>query len=161
MKLYELSREYSEFLAIAGQEDFDPQTIADTLEGIKGEIEEKGKNVAAFSQNIEAEITAMKEAEKKIALRRKTLERKVEWMKNYLRENMERCGITKIECPEFRVTLGNPSEICDVFDEDVLPEDYFAVKKSPDKKLIMQALKDGYEVPGAKIGHGVPRLSIR
>lgn len=163
MKLYELSAQFNEFLSLAEQEEFDQQTISDTLESLTLEIEDKGRNVAAYTQNLEASINAMKEAEKRMADRRKALERKAEWMKNYLRSNMERCGITKIECPEFKVTLGKPSQVCEVFSEEDLPEDYIVTKvtKSPDKKLIMQALKDGFDVPGAKIGEGKPRLTIK
>lgn len=163
MKLYELSAQYNEFQQLADSEAFDEQTIADTLEGIEGEIQEKGRNVAAFAQNLEAEALAMKEAESRIAARRKAIEKRIEWAKNYLRTNMEKCGISKIECPEFSVTLGKPSDICDVFDDSVLPEDYVVTKvtKSPDKKLILKAMKDGYEVPGAKIGKGKPRLLIK
>lgn len=163
MKLYELSQDFNDFLVLAGQEEFDEQTISDTLESLTSEIEDKGRNVAAFIQNLDADISAIKEAEKRMADRRKALERKSEWFKDYLRSNMERCGITKIECPEFKVTLGKPSQVCEVFNEDDLPEDYVVTKvsKLPDKRLILQALKDGYEVPGAKIGEGKSRLVIK
>lgn len=163
MKLYELTKDYSEFLAVASNEEFDEQTIADTLEGIKGEIEEKGRNVAAYAQNLEADALAMKEAENRIAARRKAIERRIEWMKDYLRTNMEKCGITKIECPEFSVTLGKPSDVCEILDESLLPEDYVVTKvtKAPDKKLILKAIKDGFEVNGARIGKGKSRLLIK
>jgi len=163
MKLYELSSQFNEFLQLAESEEFDTQVVADTLESITAEIQEKGRNVAAYSQNIDADIQAMKEAEQRIVSRRKTLERKLEWMKDYLRNNMERCGISKIECPEFKVSLSKPSEICEVYDEDALPPDYVVTKttKAPDKKLIMKALKDGFEVEGAKIGKGKSRLTIK
>jgi DNA-binding transcriptional MocR family regulator len=163
MKLYEIAKSYSDFLSIADSEEFDPQTVADTLEAIAGEIEEKGRNVAAFHQNMEADIKAMKEAEARIAARRKTLEKKRDWLKDYLRENMERCGISKIECPEFVVRLTKPRDVCEVYAEDELDELYVKTKvtKSPDKAMILKALKDGYDVVGARIGKSKPGLTIK
>jgi len=49
MKLYELSAQFNEFLSLAEQEEFDEQTISDTLESLTLEIEDKGRNVAAYT----------------------------------------------------------------------------------------------------------------
>ena len=124
---------------------------------------DKGRNVAAFFQNLEADAEALKAAEARIAARRKAIENRAEWLKEYLRSNMERCGITKIECPEFVVTLGKPRDVCEIISEDELPDLYVKTKvtKTPDKTLILKAMKDGYEVKGARIGKGKPSLTIR
>lgn len=163
MKLYELSAEYAQFQRLIESEEFDEKTIADTLESIKGEIEEKGKNVAAYMQNLEADVDALKAAEQRIAARRKSAESRAEWLKNYLRDNMERCGISKIECPEFSISLRKAGDICNIVDESKLPEEYTKTKTviTPDKALILKALKDGYEVPGAEIGKAKAALVIK
>lgn len=163
MHLYELTAEYREFQQLVESEEFDEKTIADTLESIQGEIKDKGRNVAAFLQNLEADVEALKAAESRIAARRRTIENRAEWLKEYLRSNMERCGISKIECPEFVVTLGKPRDVCEIVNEDELPELYVKTKvtKSPDKTLILNAMKDGYNVPGARIGKSKPSLTIK
>lgn len=163
MKLYELSAEYAQFLQLIESEDFDEKTIADTLESIKGEIEEKGKNVAAHMQNLEAEVDAFKAAEQRISMRRKAAESRAEWLKNYLRDNMERCGISKIECAEFSVTLRKAADVCNITDESKLPESYTKTKTvvTPDKAAILKALKDGQDVPGAEIGKAKAALVIK
>lgn len=163
MHLYELTAEYRQFQQLVESEEFDEQTVADTLESIQGEIMDKGRNVAAFFQNLEADAEALKAAEARIAARRKAIENRAEWLKEYLRSNMERCGISKIECPEFVVTLGKPRDVCEIVNEDELPELYVKTKTTttPDKTLILKAMKDGYEVPGARIGKGKPSLTIR
>lgn len=163
MKLYELTAEYSQLQQLIEAEDFDEKTIADTLESIQGEILDKGKNVAAYFQNLEAAAEALKAAEARIADRRKAIESRAEWLKEYLRSNMERCGISKIECPEFVVTLGKPRDVCEIVNEDDLPDDYVKTKitKSPDKALILKAMKDGYDVPGARIGKSKSPLSVK
>lgn len=163
MKLYELTTEFAEFQRLIDSEEFDEKTIADTLESIQGEIMDKGRNVAAFFQNLDAESEALKAAESRIAARRKSIESRADWLREYLRTNMERCGISKIECPEFVVTLGKPRDVCEIVNESELPDLYVKTKTvtTPDKALILKAMKDGYDVPGAKIGKGKSSLTIR
>lgn len=51
-----------------------------------------------------------------------------------------------------------------MFDERQIPSDYFTDPVPPppalDKRLMLQALKDGAEIPGAKLSQGY-RLSIK
>ena len=153
--LYQMVDEYREALAGLADMDLDDQTMADTLEGLQGELVVKGQNVAAFALNLEAEARAMKEAEQRIAKRRRALENKSKHLRDYLRINMERSGITEISANDksFKVKLmkGRPS--CVIDDESALPPDYIEEVKTTkvDKRLITQAIKDGYEVPGAHL----------
>jgi hypothetical protein len=162
--LYILSGEY---LAIANKlsdSDMPPEVIADTLESLSGELEEKAVNVALFVRNLEATAESIKAAEKQMADRRKSLESKAESIRRYLKDNMQRTGISKIECPYFALTIKKnpPSVVID--DASLLPVDYMVTPPpppaAPDKKLIAQAIKDGYEVPGAHLEQG-ERLEIK
>jgi len=162
MKLYELTEEYqiaiSELSEIEGLSD---QAIADTLEGLEGELIDKAKNVAAYVQNLESNARELKEAENRIKVRRVRAEKESANLKDYLRFNMEKSGITKIECPEFKVTLGKPSKIVEVSDD--LDSRYVVSKTttSPDKKAIAADLKDGIDIKGAKLVDGKSRLTIK
>lgn len=137
--------------------DLDDQTIADTLEGESGDLIEKGKNVAAVFRNLESDAKQIKEAEQQLAERRKAIEKRAESLKQYLKTNMELSGIQKIECPWFVITLAQNPEAVTVDDETMIPRDYF--KEIPasyqlDKSLVKQAIKDGFEVPGAHLSRG-------
>lgn len=162
--LYVLTGEYLALSNKLLESDLDEQTIADTLEGAAGELEEKATNVACFIRNIEASAEAIKQAEKQMADRRKSLENKAESIKRYLKDNMIRSGITKIESPYFALTIKKnpPSVVID--DPAAIPSDYMvtppAPPPSPDKKLIAQAIKDGYTVAGAHLEQA-ERLEIK
>jgi hypothetical protein len=137
--------------------DLDEQTIADTLESIGGDLQEKAVNVAKFFRNMEAMADQIKQAESQMAERRKAIEKRAASLKAYLKENMERAGITKIECPFFVVSIAQNPEAVTVDDESLIPRDYF--KEIPatfqlDKTLCKQALKDGFDVPGARLTRG-------
>lgn len=162
--LYVLAGEY---LAIANKlndSDLDEQTISDTLEGLSGELEVKATNVAMFIKNLEAQALAIKEAEKQMAERRKAIEKKAEQINAYLKDNMQRTGITKIESPYFALTLKNNPPRVVIDDESAIPS-IFMVEPlppapSPDKKLIGDKLKAGEDVPGCHLEQG-QRLEIK
>lgn len=164
LSLYEISAQYRQaFLKLADSE-LDDQTIDDTLEGLDGELEAKATNVAAFIRNLEASTDAIKQAEKQMAERRKAIEAKAERLKTYLKTNMEACGMTEISCPLFtlKIKRNPPSVVID--DAGQIGTDYYVYPEAPppypDKKLIAQAIKDGFEVAGAHLESGT-RLEIK
>jgi hypothetical protein len=164
LALYELSDQYREALATLGDLDLDDQTIADTLEGLVGEIQEKATNVAMFCRNLEASAEAIKEAEAKMAARRKSIEARSAWLKSYLLANMQQTGITKIECPYFKISLrDNPAKVI-IDDADQIPAQFLVVPvappPSPDKKAINDSIKSGVDVPGCHLEKG-QRVEIR
>lgn len=162
--LYVLADEYREAAERLADMDLDDQTIADTLEGLAGALEVKATNVAMFVRNLEATAETIKEAEAKMAARRKALENRAARVRDYLKMNMERTGIKKIECPYFKIAIReNPAAV--VIDAaSQIPDDYMKHPEppppSPDKALIAKAIKDGFDVPGCHLERGT-RLEIR
>lgn len=59
------------------------------LKQLEGTHAEKCLNVACLVKNIEAEAAAIKAEEQKLSDRRKSGERKAEWLRTYLANNME------------------------------------------------------------------------
>ena len=159
MKLHELT---SDVLALQ-QEDLPEDVLADTLEALQGEFEDKGQALGAVVQNIEAEIDALKAHKATIDQKIKTRTNKIAWLKNYLRENMVASGIDKIECPLFTVTCRKPSKVVVIDDEDLVPDDYMNVKvtTTPDKKAIAAALKEGEDIPGCRLADGQVGITIK
>jgi len=162
--LYTLASEYRDAAERMADLDLDEQTIADTLQGMAGELETKATNVAAFARNLEATAAAIKDAEAEMAKRRKAIERRSESLRAYLLNNMLRVGISKIESPMFRLVVRDnpPSVVID--DAALLPAQYLTSPEppppAPDKKAIGDALKAGEVVPGASLARG-KRLEIK
>lgn len=162
--LYVLSNEYQEAARQLADLELDEQTIADTLEGLAGEIEIKATNVAMFCRNLEASAEQIREAERAMALRRKSIENRAEHIREYLKANMEATGITEISCPYFKLAIKqNPASV--VIDaESQIPVEFMRIPEpppaTPDKKALAAALKEGKEIPGAHLARGT-RLDIR
>lgn len=164
LSLYELSNHYLKaFEALTDPDaDLPAEVINDTLEGLSGELEDKAINVAKFLRNIETAAEAIKAAEADMAKRRKTLENRVSWLKGYLKTSMEKTGISKIDCPYFKLSIqSNPAAVV-ILDEDAVPEQFKekVVAWKIDKNAIKEALKGGETVQGAALANG-SRLVIR
>lgn len=166
--LYVLASEYNMLAARLADADFDAQTIADTIEGsgITDELAVKAQNIeyiarGALSHNdaIDAEIArlqALKAHREKIA----------KGLRDYLKENMERAGIEKIECPMFSIGIRKNPPAVEITSTDDLPFAFWKTPEpkppvpAPDKAAIKDALKRGEDVPGARMSQST-RLEIK
>ena len=162
--LYQLTNEFQLIQNKLLESDFDEQTIADTLEGASGDLEAKSVNVAMFIRNLEASAEAIKQAEKAMSDRRKSIENKAESIRKYLKDNMQRCGITKIESPYFALTIKKNPSIVVIDDAGAIPSELYVYPDAPvpypDKKAISDQIKAGNVVNGAHLEQA-ERLEIK
>lgn len=134
-------------------ESLPEQALIDTKEMLVADVVDKGKNVAAFFLNVEAECDAITIAMDRMKKRLETLKRKSNWLKLEIQCAMERCDISEISCPEFKVILQkNPAHVV-IDDELLLSPEYFERKVSitPNKTKIKEQLKNGVLVEGAHL----------
>lgn len=161
--LYELSGQYRAISDKLHDLDLPEEVIADTLEGLGGDLQEKSVNVAKYFRNLEAMADQIKQAEAQMSARRKAIEKRAYSLKQYLQANMELAGITKIESPWFVVSIKtNPASVV-IDDESEIPYDYMREIPAsfvPDKKIIKSAIDEGYTVPGCHLERGT-RLEIK
>jgi hypothetical protein len=164
LSLYQLSNNYLEALDFLTdpETDLPAEVINDTLESLGGELEDKAVNVAKFLRNMEAAAEAIKAAEADMAKRRKTLESRAKWLKDYLKGNMEACGISKIECPYFKIAIQKNPATVNILDESAIPDQFKeqVITWKIDKTAIKDAIKTEETVPGAELVNGT-RLAIR
>ncbi|MEO5344105.1 MAG: siphovirus Gp157 family protein [Gammaproteobacteria bacterium SHHR-1] len=163
--LYQIRADYLQALdqfTDPDEPDLPAEVIRDTLEGIEGALELKAQNVAAFVRSLETTAEAIKQAEQQMAQRRKTLERRAASLRDYLKANMEAAGISKIECPWFRLAIQKNPAAVDVTDEDQIPAEFVQIITTTkvDKVRLKAALKAGTEIPGARLSTGT-RLVIK
>lgn len=153
--LYILSEEYRQTAEKLADLDLPAEVIADTLEGIAGDLESKAVNVAMFVRNLESTAEQIKAAESAMAARRKAIETRAEQVRKYLKDGMINSGISKIECPLFRLSIKQnpPSVVID--SEQAIPPEFMRQPEpppaTPDKTAIKEALKNGEDVPGARL----------
>ena len=163
-QLYVIADEYIAAAQRMEDLELDQQTIADTLEGLSGALEVKASSVAMVIQNMEATAKAIEQARQKMDARRKAIENRAESLRDYLKAQMERTGITRIESPYFVLAIQkNPPRVV-VDAESLIPREFMysapAPPPEPIKKMIADAIKAGAEVPGVHLEQGT-RLAIK
>jgi hypothetical protein len=140
-------------------DQIDPETgeLPEGFEQARAIVATKAQGVAAFILENEAQANMVEAHAKALMDRVKTARKRSEWLKEYLRSHMEACGVLSIksDCGTFAVKLEKErDESVEVFDALQVPQDYMReipAKSEPDKTLIKRAIKDGFEVPGAKL----------
>lgn len=162
--LYVLAEDYRNAAAKLADLDLPPEVVADTLEGLAGDIEVKATNVAMFVRNLESTAEQIKAAEAAMAARRKAIENRAAHVREYLLANMQRTGISKIECPYFRLAVrDNPPSVV-IESAENIPTEFMRQPEppppAPDKKAIADAIKSGHDVPGAYLSR-TQRLEIK
>lgn len=164
MSLYLIATEYRQALDTLAESDLDPQTLADTLEGLDGEMQPKSIAVAMWARNRDADADAIEEAAKAMMDRAKADRAKAAQARAYLLQCMQLAGVERISSPHVVLSVrANPASV-EIEDEAQIPAAYMTdpkpVPPKPDKALIKRALQDGHEVPGARLSRGV-RLEIK
>lgn len=162
-QLYKISDDYKSLMELVENGEVTPDMIADTLEGVQGMFEEKAQNVVVIANQYERNLGMVQAEIDRLNHMKESIQRQRDSLKEYLRVNMERTGITKIECPLFKITLRKATTTCTVTNESSLPDDYVSVKTvvSPDKRKILADLKSGVDIPGAELSLGKTSITIK
>jgi len=159
--MYELSDEYRRAVHNLAMSDVPDDAIADTLEGMQGAIEDKARAVAAVCLNFERLAADRRDAAKRMLDRAKALETRGESLRQYLRINMERCGLTRIPGDEFDISIKKNRGRVIIDDLDKVPAYFLNPQPStPDKQSIYFSLINGVAIPGAHIEEST-RVEVR
>lgn len=147
MKLYEITEAYNNLL----DADLEQEQINQALNVIDDEFNVKVENTVKVIKNAEADIKALRDEEKRLASKRRTLENSVSWLKENIYKNMQATNKKKIETPLFNVAIQkNPKKLI-VKSERNVPEEFIKVSKSIDKAKLKEAIENGLEADYAEL----------
>ena len=161
--LYELSGQYLALSELADDPNMPPEALQDSLEGLEGAIEVKAQALLQVVAGMEGDTGAIDAEIKRLQTRKSVITNRANRLRQYLFENMQATGISKISCPLFAITLAKGRPMVEVIDAELIPDNYIktTVTKSPIKADILKALKAGESVPGCALGESKQSLRIR
>jgi hypothetical protein len=144
------------------------EELAQKIDEVSLDLDTKIENIGCYIKNLEADVEALKKEEDNLYSRRKSAERKIESLKNYLNGYLTTCYPNEDDKAKWRfkspkVVLGfRKSTKVEVTDIQKLDKKYLKITTNidPDKKAIGQALKNGEEVIGAVLKQNV-NLSVK
>ena len=161
MTLYELTEEYKELLDMLMDPDVDPQVVADTLEGVEGDIEHKAEGYGAVMCELNAKRAQIKKEVERLDAWADVLSNNINRMNNALISAMDAVGKKKIETDHFRFSIvGNGGKRPMRLTGEV-PEEYMWMKPEIDTAKIRRDLEDGKELSFAYLADRGRRLSVR
>ena len=158
MKLYELAGDYRELMDKLESGELSEELLSDTLEGIRGAIEEKADNIACLLKNIESDCEAIRVEEINLAERRKSKEKTRDKIKQYLSDMLTHAGVLNVETGRNRIAF-RKSKSVEISDETKFIEwakknrDDFLSYKEPtiNKSSIKNAIASGEKIDGVYI----------
>lgn len=160
--LYEIVNDYLTIQHMMEDPDLDPQTLADTMEGIEGELEVKADGYAKVIRNMEADIEAIKSEVNRLTDRRKTIEKNIQTLKLALQKSMEITGKTKFKTELFSFGIRNnaPSVVMDEQYIENIPERFLKYSEPTINKVaIKEAIQNGENLEG--LAHLESKNSLR
>ena len=164
LSLYNITNKFVELMDKAQEGELTEEEYNQLGEELAIQLQQKGSNIIGYTKNIELTINAMKEEENRIAENRKTLESKLEKFKQYVKENMERLGITKMDTELGTLSIARNPISVEIENEDEIPSEFKreVVTIKVDKTAIKNCFKEtGRVVSGAKIIDDKTSLRIK
>lgn len=158
MTLYEINEKLADMVDNAIDYETGEVLFTDEdIEALQMEKDEKIENIVLYIKNLDADAKAIREEEKILAARRKTLENKTERLKKYLTNNLNGEKFSTARCS---VSFRKSASL--VTDEGFIEwakafEDSFLKYKEPEvnKTEVTKALKAGKPVPHARLEEGL------
>lgn len=158
-RLYDIANDYAKLM----DSGLEPEMIADTIEGIDGELVDKVEQLLAICKNEQLYAEALRNESKSLQERASVVENKISSIKEYIARSLETAGKKSIRAGLHQVTVRVPSRQVDITDASILPIEFveYETVVKPDKLAIKHQLDAGIAVPGAQIKLGKPSLIIK
>ncbi len=164
LSLYKITNKFVELMDKAECGELTEEEYNELGQDLAMQLQEKGSNIIGYTKNIELTINAMKEEEKRISDGRKTLENKLEKFKQYVKENMERLGITKMDTELGTLSVAKNPLSVEIESEELIPAEFKleVVTTKIDKTAIKNHFRTtGEIVVGTKIVDDKTSLRIK
>ena len=142
--LYDLTEQFQELLSMALDPDVDEQALADTMEGIECEIEEKADGYAKVIKSMEADIPAIDAEIARLTARKSHRKKSIGRMKEALANAMRLTGKTKFKTSFASYGIQKNPPALKIDNPDRVPDE-FLIPQEPkiDSAAIKKELKEG------------------
>jgi hypothetical protein len=174
--LYAIADKYREILSGVERHDIgveDPESLkqciqdslsALNLDDLDGLFIEKALAVACYTREIEAEANAVKQTEDALKSRRKSLEIRAEWLRDYLLVQMQKTNRSELKDNQIMVKLRKCPSRLRVINEDEIPDEFKKLETVTHifKQDMLSKLRSGEisSIPGVEMETGFT-LNIR
>ena len=166
MTLYDLTVQMQEILDMAETGEFDEDLIANTLEGVEGEIEVKLDNYGIIVNELMTDVAKIDQEIKRLTAKKKTISGSIDYLKNMVTQTMNTMNTKKVKGEKFTWSIQKNGGKAPLIIEDNItpldvPEDFQQVDIGFDKTEIRKVLELGYSLPFAHLGERGESLRLK
>lgn len=166
MTLYDLNVQFCTLLELAEDGDIDPQVIANTLEGLEGDIEAKLDSYGVVVNELLTDIAKIDTEIKRLTEKKRRINTNIDRIKEKIYSTMLIMNKKKIVGERFTWQIqkngGKTPLVFDThFDVLSLPEDFQQWDVKPDKEALRNALENGQEFEYVRLGERGESLRLR
>lgn len=159
MNIYDITGNFLKLQQMLESGEIDEETFKDTLESIDMDLEEKAENYAKIIKNLTKDTEGIKAEETRLKEKRQAIESNIDRLKKDLESAMIITGKTKFKTDlfSFGIQKNTPSvqieNEADFIQWAAIKREDLLKYKDPEinKKAIIEELKQGKEIIGAKI----------
>lgn len=162
LNLYEIT---TEFTALEEMLNLDGGEITEDHEQLEALVSDllinKTDNMVNFVQKLKDEQDLAAEHIKRLQEFKKVRQNAIDKLSSYVIECLDRVEKKKVEGKLGAIATRKPAEAVGIDNENAVPAEYTKVKVELDKAKIKKALKDGEEVPGARLVSGKKSVQFK
>ena len=147
--------------SIAESEEVRLEQLRRALDNLNMKFVDKVTNIAKFLKNLEMHRDALASEVKRLGERKKTIESRIDWLKNYIKTAMQATQSDKIKNAFFTIYVGQNQPSVEVLNIDEVDGQFIKTTKEVIKSKILEQVKATGVIPsGVDIVHGT-HLVIR
>lgn len=157
MRLYEMTEQLLAIDSILS-DSIDGETneiLESAREQLMSDINIKMENILEYIGHCKSRTDYFKAEEARITAKRKSLEKRIEWLKGMVMEQMKVEGKTKGEYGTYNVTIAKtPAKIVLTDDaNELLPDRLCTITRTPNRSAIKEAMRNDNELSVEIDGH--------
>lgn len=164
LTLYNITNKFAELMDMAENGELTEEQYNALGEQLTLELQQKGSGIIGYTQNEEAFIEAVDFQIKRLQDLKKARQNKLEKFKQYVKENMDRLGITKMDTELGTLSIAKNPMSVEIENEEEIPKEFKqqVITTKIDKTAIKNHFKaTGEIIAGAKIIDDKTSLRIK
>lgn len=164
LTLYNITNQFTELMDKAETGELTEEEYNKLGEQLALELQNKSASIIGYTQNEEALIEAIDNQIKRLTEFKKAKQNKLDKFKSYVKDNMDRLGIIKIDTELGTLSISKNPMSVDIVNEELIPKEFKqeVVTIKVDKTAIKNHFKEtGESIPGIEIIDDKTSLRIK
>ncbi|MCI1894170.1 MAG: siphovirus Gp157 family protein [Lactobacillus sp.] len=158
--LYDLTDKLTSLQRLAESGNADPQAIADTMEMVEGDFDDKAVGYVKVYKSIDADVKEIDAEIKRLQERRSSFKNNANTIKKRLVQAMVETGHEHIKTPLFTIYTIHTQSVVAPEDPNQLPSEFIKTAVTANNTKLKKALQSGRDVPNVRLVENVS-LGVR